>query len=169
MRCRCHSSCRKSRFSQFGAQIQGKRFSISNRSSSCASCRSVFCLRTRLLRIWAASPMRNSKWSSPSRRSNPRAVHWLPFPGIRFPLEHGGPGRTALLLRGAAAAARLNPHSHYPQTLFVGSPGDSHTYNQHVRLLSPEPFARISCVMGIFRHLSEALLGKAQKGGRRGV
>src|SRR5215469_10492424 len=33
IRCRCHSSCRRSRFSQLGTQIGGKRSSIINRSS----------------------------------------------------------------------------------------------------------------------------------------
>jgi len=50
-RCRCHSSCRRSRFSQLGTQICGKRSSSINRRSSCASWRSVFCLRTRFVRI----------------------------------------------------------------------------------------------------------------------
>ena len=49
----CHSSCRRSRFSQLGTQIFGKRFSNSNCRINCASCRSVFCLRTRLVRISA--------------------------------------------------------------------------------------------------------------------
>src|SRR5437879_10091898 len=47
MRCRCHNSCRRSRFSPLGTQILGKRFSISNCRICCASCRSVFCLRSR--------------------------------------------------------------------------------------------------------------------------
>ena len=47
IRCRCHSSCRRSRFSELGTQICGKRSSSSKRRISCASCRSVFCLRTR--------------------------------------------------------------------------------------------------------------------------
>src|SRR5438094_6171266 len=47
MRCRCHSSCRKSRFSQLGTQICGKSsLSISFRIS-CASCRSVCLLAMR--------------------------------------------------------------------------------------------------------------------------
>jgi hypothetical protein len=55
MRCRCHSSCRRSRFSQLGTQICGKSsLSISFRIS-CASCRSVFCFRTRLARISASA------------------------------------------------------------------------------------------------------------------
>src|SRR5438874_1609823 len=61
MRCRCHNSCRRSRFSQLGTQICGKSsFNMSLRIS-CASCRSVFCLRTRLLWISAASPIHNKR------------------------------------------------------------------------------------------------------------
>src|SRR5882724_10403558 len=73
IRCRCHSSCRRSRFSPFGTQICGKSsFSINFRISS-ASWRSVFCLRTRFARIFAASPIHNSNFSSESSRSNQRA------------------------------------------------------------------------------------------------
>src|SRR5215475_13161345 len=51
MRCRCHSSCRRSRFSQLGTQIGGKSSFSINPRICCASCRSVFCLRPRLRRI----------------------------------------------------------------------------------------------------------------------
>ena len=45
MRCRCHNSCRRSRFSQLGTQIFGKSsFNISLKIC-CASSRSVLCLR----------------------------------------------------------------------------------------------------------------------------
>jgi hypothetical protein len=55
IRWRCHSSCRRSRFSQLATQICGKSsFSMSFRIS-CASWRSVFCLRTRFVRIRTAS------------------------------------------------------------------------------------------------------------------
>src|SRR6266851_4865481 len=37
MRCRCHNSCRRSRFSPLGTQILGKRFSISS-SRRCGNC-----------------------------------------------------------------------------------------------------------------------------------
>ena len=41
-RCRCQSSCRRSRFSGLGTQIRGKRFSSSSFNMSRASSRSVF-------------------------------------------------------------------------------------------------------------------------------
>lgn len=54
MRCQCHNSYRRSRFSQFGTQILGKS-SFSNKCRMCcASCRSVFCFRTRFAAILAA-------------------------------------------------------------------------------------------------------------------
>ena len=80
IRCRCHSSCRRSRFSQLGTQIRGKRFSISSCRISCASCRSVFCFRTRFARISLASPIHNSNGSSPSSRSNQRACPLASIP-----------------------------------------------------------------------------------------
>src|SRR5262249_15647296 len=48
MRCRCHSSCRRSRFSQFGTQIGGKSSFSNKLRICCASCRSVFCLTSAL-------------------------------------------------------------------------------------------------------------------------
>ena len=66
--------------SQLGTQIRGKSsFSISFRIS-CASLRSVFCLRTRFLWIWVASPIHNSSCNSPSQRSNQR-----PYPLASIP------------------------------------------------------------------------------------
>src|SRR5215471_21123935 len=61
IRCRCHSSCRRSRFSQLGTQIGGKSFFSNKLRMCCASCRSVFCLRPHLRRISAASPTHNSR------------------------------------------------------------------------------------------------------------
>src|SRR5438093_684144 len=72
-RCRCQSSCRRSRFSPSATQIRGKRSSIRSRSSSSASWRSVFCLHTRLVRFSAASPIHSSNCTSVSSRSNQRA------------------------------------------------------------------------------------------------
>jgi hypothetical protein len=78
IRCRCHNSCRRSRFSQLGTQICGKRSSNNNCRISCASWRSVFCLPTRLLRISAASPIHSSNCSSASSRQTSERAHWLP-------------------------------------------------------------------------------------------
>ena len=50
-----------------------------NRISS-ASWRSVFCLRTRFVRISAASPIHNSNFSSASNRSNQRACPLASIP-----------------------------------------------------------------------------------------
>ena len=80
IRCWCHSSCRRSRFSQLGTQTRGKRSSSNNRRISCASWRSVFCFRTRFVRISAASPIHNSNFSSESSRSNQRACPLASIP-----------------------------------------------------------------------------------------
>src|SRR5271170_6752003 len=53
--------------------MRGKVFSRSSRSSSRASSRSVFCLRTRLVLISAALPIHTSIPSSASSRSNHRS------------------------------------------------------------------------------------------------
>ena len=71
-RCRCHSSCRRSRFSGLGTQICGKLFSSISLRRSRASLRSVFCFFTRLALISAGSPIHSSKPNSASSRSNQR-------------------------------------------------------------------------------------------------
>ena len=80
IRCRCHSNCLRSRFSPLGTQIRGKRSSSNNRKISSASWRSVFCFRTRFVRISAASPIHNSNPNSPSSRSNQRACPLASIP-----------------------------------------------------------------------------------------
>src|SRR5258708_25194958 len=77
-RCRCQSSCRRSRFSGLGTQMRGKRFSSSNFSNSWASWRSVFCLRTRLALISAALPIHTSIPSSTSKRVRKRSEEHTP-------------------------------------------------------------------------------------------
>ena len=84
IRCRCHNSCRRSRFSQLGTQICRKRSSSINRRISCASWRSVFCLPTRFVRISAASPIHNSNCNSESSRSNQRACPLASIPTRTF-------------------------------------------------------------------------------------
>ena len=79
-RCRCQSSCRRSRFSGFGTQILGKRFSSGNFNKSRASKRSVFCFRPHFLLISAASPIHTSILNSASNRSNQRENPWPPSP-----------------------------------------------------------------------------------------
>ena len=79
-RCRCHRSCRRSRFSASATQMRGKRSSIISCSNNCASWRSVLCLRTRFVRISAAFPIHNSNCNSRSRRSTDVRVRSLPSP-----------------------------------------------------------------------------------------
>jgi hypothetical protein len=79
MRCRCHSSCRRSRFSGSGTHIRGKLSSSSSFNRSLASLRSVFCLRTRLVLISAAFPTHSSMPNSANSRSNQRGIRSLPF------------------------------------------------------------------------------------------
>ena len=96
IRCPCHNSCRRSRFSQIGTQIRGKRSSSSKRKISRASSRSVFCLRTGLL------PISLHRRSTTQGSATNGHVHWLPsqpvgrLPGLpdrgkTFPLPHDVP------------------------------------------------------------------------------
>jgi len=66
----------KSSDAKAGAEIMGvvgTRFSNNQLKMSWASCRSVFCFRTRFVRIFAAFPIHNSNSGTASRRSNQRA------------------------------------------------------------------------------------------------
>src|SRR5580692_9354059 len=85
-RWRCHSSCRRSRFSGPGTQICGKLFSRNSRSSSRASSRSNFCFFTRLALISAGSPIHSAKPNSASSRSNQRECSFHPYPHIKSSL-----------------------------------------------------------------------------------
>ena len=58
----------------------GKRSSSNNRKISSASWRSVFCFRTRFVRISAASPIHSSNCNSDSSRSNQRACPLASIP-----------------------------------------------------------------------------------------
>jgi hypothetical protein len=85
MRCRCHSNCRRSRFSQLGVQIFGKSsFNISLKIC-CASSRSVLCLRTRFAQLGRKSlgcPVTisrsggNTIWEA-SKLGGPDIKEWL--------------------------------------------------------------------------------------------
>ena len=79
-RCRCHSSCRRSRFSGLGIQICGKLFSSISLRSSRASSRSNFCFFTRFALISAGSPIHSSNPNSASSRSNQREYPVASFP-----------------------------------------------------------------------------------------
>ena len=105
MRWRCHSSCRRSRFSQLGTQIRGESsFSINSESVAHPGDPSSVCVLA-----WLGSRLRRP---STTRSSAPPAVvqtsahaHWLPSP--RAPLFPGPRdyGRTSPLPRDAAVAA----------------------------------------------------------------
>src|SRR6266853_505560 len=141
MRCRCHSSCRRSRFSQLGTQICGKSSFSSNFRISCASWRSVFCLRTRLVRISAASPVHNSRFSSASSRSNQRACPLASIPTRSF-IPLGRESAVELLRFLAVLQPPLLQFSTvgiHKRNLLEGRVVIA-SYNHHVRLLSPEPF-----------------------------
>ena len=106
IRCRCHSRCRRSRFSPLGTQICGKRSSNNNRKISSASWRSVFCLRTRFVRISAASPIHNSNRNLLNNRSNQRAYP----PSLNVPPGLRDRGKT--FPPSSRCSNRRSPHSH---------------------------------------------------------
>ena len=111
MRCRCHSSCRRSRFSQLGTQICGKRSSSSKLQNQ---------LRILAIRLLLAHPLRCE--SRPRLRSTTQTatrpavartsvrVRWLPcprapsFPGREIAVELlrflAVPSRRSLQLSG---------------------------------------------------------------------
>src|SRR5216684_6464692 len=70
-RCRCHNSCRKSRFSGLGTQICGKLFSSISLRRSRASLRSFFRFLTRLVLISARSPIHSSAHRPPAQNGDP--------------------------------------------------------------------------------------------------
>jgi hypothetical protein len=109
IRCRCHSSCRRSRFSQLGTQIWRSDSSSNNCRISCASWRSVFCLPTRFVRISAACPIHNSNCSSESSRSNQRASSLAQSPRAPSSPAPRDQGRTSPLPRGVAVAVPVTP------------------------------------------------------------
>src|SRR5271169_2206391 len=136
-RCRCQSSCRRSRFSGLGTQIRGKLFSSISRASS----RSVFCLRTRLVLITAGSPIHNSKPSSASNRSNQRECPVASIPTrtltprcFQFSVELLG-FTIAVIQFPFSALSRFLIH----KSDFLNARVIIYSYNDHVWLLSPEP------------------------------
>src|SRR3954449_11607075 len=138
-RCRCHSSCRRSRLAASGTQIRGKRCSIINRSNSCASWRSVFCLRTRFVRISAASPIHNSNCNSFQQTLKPAAVSagfhpYTPPSCLERPVKLLGFIAVSQSPFGGLAGVCVHQCNLLKARMIVT------TYNQHVRLLSSEPF-----------------------------
>src|SRR6267154_3107133 len=141
MRCRCHSSCRRSRFSQLGTQICGKSsFSMSFRIS-CAS------LAIRLLLAYSLG-------SDLSRVSDPQLEVQLrqqSFKPARLPTGfHPQPHLYSLCREIAVELLRFLAVLQSPLSQFSGVGVHKSnllegrvviaSYNHHVRLLSPEPF-----------------------------
>src|ERR1700687_3070130 len=92
---------------------------------SWASWRSVFCFRTRLALISAASPIHSSNCNSERVVQTTAHARSLPFPHAPSSPVPPGHGRISPLPRGAAVAALAVPQSRYLQKQFVGSPGDN--------------------------------------------
>src|SRR5262245_34723647 len=138
-RCRCHSSCRKSRFSGLGTQIFGKRSSNRSFSSSLASSRSAFGFLTRLALISAGSPIHNSKPSPASSRSNQRAYPVASMP-TRTPIplccrsiELFGFSLTVVQSSFLKLTSLFNQKRNLLKARVI-----IYSYNYHLRLLSPE-------------------------------
>src|SRR6202166_5054714 len=137
-RCRCQSSCRRSRFSGLGIQIRGKRSSSINCSRSWASLLSVFCFLGRLVLISAGSPIHSSKSNSASNRSNQREYPVASIPTrtlilLQLPIESLGVTIFMVQSPFSALTGFFNKKSNLLKTRVV-----IHAYNHHVRLLSPE-------------------------------
>ena len=117
MRCRCHSSCRRSRFSQLGTQIRGKPSSSSKRRISCASGDRSFASAP----AWCGSGLRlqsTTQTATPTSivRTNGRA-RWLPFSHALSALPERD--RISPPLRGALIAFPETLRSRYPPKLAV--------------------------------------------------
>jgi hypothetical protein len=140
MRWRCHSSCRRSRFSQLGTQICGNRSSSSNCKISRASWRSVFCLRIR----WCGS--RLHRRSTTQSATRPAAVQtsaharWPPFRHAPAGPQPSPRGKTSPPRRDAPAAFPETLPCPYRPKRFAETRGENLLLVMIiVRLLSPEP------------------------------
>src|SRR5579859_602295 len=140
-RCRCHSSCRRSRFSASGTQIRGKRSSIISRNNNCASCRFGLLLAHPFRADLGRVPDPQLKLQLPQQPLEPARVpaglHPHPHGYIallQFPVKLLG-----LFAMRKAALAQLTcvcvHKSNLLEARMIIAP-----YNQHVRLLSSEPF-----------------------------
>ena len=122
---RCHNSCRRSRFSQIGTQIRGKSSFSRSFRMCCASCRSVFCLRARLL--WIRSRLRSTTQTAVPPTVVRTSVHvcWLPYrhaPSAPPPPEHG---RTSPHPGDAAVVFPETLPCQYPRTRFAETRGEN--------------------------------------------
>src|SRR6266851_1416489 len=130
-RCRCHNSCRRSRFSGLGTQICGKLFSSISLSRSWASLRSVFSFFTRLALISAGSPIHSSKPNSASsRQAYPHAHSSL----LQVSIEFLCLSITVVQFLFTTFTSLLHQKCNRLKARVIIYP-----YNHHVRLLSPEP------------------------------
>src|ERR1700757_1927692 len=139
-RCRCHNSCRRSRFSASGTQICGKLFSRNNRSRSRASSRSNFCFFTRLALISAGSPLHSSKPNSASSRSNQREYPVASMPTARRSLAASGLDKTYLLVHHCDLVPVHHTHLSLLQKMQSSeSSGDNLRLSTSCSAPSPEP------------------------------
>ena len=141
MRCRCHSSCRRSRFSQLGTLMGGKP-SFSNKPRiCCASFRSVFCLR----RVCGVS---RTHLPSTTRTAVPLAVvrtsvrvRWLPYLATRSRQS------TVELLRPLAVRQPTATSAlgfRYREKQFVESSDGNHIYSGRVGSFLPSPLVGLA-------------------------
>src|SRR5215469_11098958 len=115
-RCRCHSSCRRSRFSRLGTQILGKLSSRISRSKSRAS---KFCQQS----------------LEPARESG--SFHAYPHQDsslVQVPIESFCFSLTVVQLPFAVLTGLFHPKCNLLKARVI-----IHAYNHHVRLLPPEP------------------------------
>ena len=140
-RCRCHTSCRRSRFSASGTQIRGKRSSSS---------RSQQQLRILSIRLLLAHSFRADLGGVPDPQVKLQ-VPQQPLEPARVPTGlHPHPHLQTLLLQLAIELLRFFAVKQPPfaqlarvdiyQCNLLEARMIITTYNQHVRLLSSEPF-----------------------------
>ena len=102
--------------------------------------RSVFCLRTRFAANLSCVPIHNSNVNSASRRSNQPAWPLASIPRAPRFLPCQCADRTARLLPDASVVVVGFPCFRVDERNLLEARVIVTTYNQHVRLLSPEPW-----------------------------
>ena len=135
MRRRCHNSCRRSRFSELGTQICGKRFFVPNVGSVAhpgdPSSASALALSSRLHLRSATQTATRPRVARTSARGR-----WLPS---HPPFSPASAGRTLPPPPDALAASPGTLRCRYPPKLFAETPVEIYPIMIIVRLLSPEP------------------------------
>src|SRR5215469_3408308 len=149
-RCRCHSSCRRSRFSALGTHTRGKRSSSSNCSSSAASRRSLFCFRTRLALICAGSPIHKLEAQFRQQPLEPAAM-----PGRLHPHAHPASVclQLAIELLGFSLAVTQSPFTAFPgvgiyKRDLLNAGVIVHTYNPHIGSFLPSLGSSTQSLLG---------------------